>query len=126
MEIPLFPTDQVPRPANEIRIEQIDATVYPDRFRVRVHVRVTPFLERPNLLLVARNQDGVIVAELNIIETMHYDMEFTLHVRNVKESAGEYTLSVDLFYQTRNPPQDQQQKNFVIPEANTWPTYTVT
>lgn len=118
MEIPLFPSDKIPQPANEIRIEQIDAVVYPDRFRVRIHVRVTPFLERPNLLLVARNQDGVIAAELNIIETMHYDMEFTLHIRNIKEPAGEYTLSVDLFYQTRNPPQDQQQITFVIPEAS--------
>ncbi len=118
MDIPLFPTDQIPRPATEIHIEQIDATVYPDRFRVRVHVRVTAFLERPNLLLVARNTEDVIVAELNIIETMHHDMEFTLHIRNVKEPAGEYILSVDLFYQTRNPPQDQKQITFVIPEAS--------
>lgn len=118
MDIPLFPTDQVPRPADEIRIEQIDITPYPDRFRVRIHIRVTPFLERPNLLLVARNKDNVIVSELNIIETMHADMEFTLHIRNVKEPAGEYTLTADLFYQTRTPPQDQKSLSFFIPEAS--------
>ncbi len=118
MDIPLFPTDQIPRPADEIRIEQIDITPYPDRFRVHIRVRVTPFLERPNLLLVARNKDNVIVSELNIIETMHADMEFTLHIRNVKEPAGEYVLTVDLFYQTRNPPQDQKTQPFVIPDAN--------
>ena len=119
MDIPLFPTDQVPRPANEIRIEQLEARVYPDRFRVRIHIRVTAFLERPNILLVARNQDGVVAAELNVIETMHHDMEFTLHIRNIKEPAGEYTLTADLFYQTRNPPQDQSEISFVIPEAQT-------
>jgi hypothetical protein len=118
MEIPLFPTNQVPRPPNEIFIEEIEITPYPDRFRVRIHVRVTAFLERPNLLLVARNKDNVIVSELNIIETMHNDMEFTLHIRNVKDPAGEYTLSVDLFYQTRTPPQDHKTQTFAIPEAN--------
>ena len=118
MDIPLFPTDQIPRPADEIHIEQIDIMPYPDRFRVHIRVRVTPFLERPNLLLVARNKDNVIVSELNIIETMHADMEFTLHIRNVKEPAGEYTLAVDLFYQTRTPPQDQKTQTFVVPEAN--------
>jgi hypothetical protein len=118
MEIPLFPSNQVPKPPDEIFIEAIDIALYPDRFRVRIHVKVTAFLERPNLLLVARNQDNVIVSELNIIETMHNDMEFTLHIRNVKEPAGEYTLSVDLFYQTRIPPQDHKTKTFTIPEAN--------
>src|SRR5262249_27048846 len=118
MEIPLFPTNQVPKSPDEIFIEAIDITPYPDRFRVRIHVKVTAFLERPNLLLVARNQDNVIVSELNIIETMHNDMEFTLHIRNVKEPAGEYTLSVDLFYQTRTPPQDHKTQSFTIPEAN--------
>ncbi|MBI1280041.1 MAG: hypothetical protein GC179_18075 [Anaerolineaceae bacterium] len=118
MEIPLFPTDQIPRPADEIKIEQIEITPYPDRFRVHTRVRVTPFLERPNLLMVARNQDNVIVSELNIIETMHADMEFTLHIRNVKDPAGEYTLTVELFYQTRTPPQDRKTQTFTIPEAN--------
>ena len=118
MDIPLFPSNQVPHPPDEIFIEAIDITPYPDRFRVHIRVRVTAFLERPNLLLVARNADNMIVSELNIIETMHNDMEFTLHIRNVKEPAGEYTLTVDLFYQSRTPPQDHKTQTFVIPEAN--------
>ena len=73
-------------------------------------------------MLVARNKDNVIVSELNIIETMHNDMEFTLHIRNVKEPAGEYTLTVDLFYQTRIPPQDHKTQTFTIPEANAAPS----
>lgn len=121
MEIPLFPSNQVPHPPDEIFIEDIEINPYPDRFRVRIHVRVTAFLERPNLLLVARNKDNVIVSELNIIETMHNDMEFTLHIRNVKDPAGEYNLSVDLFYQTRTPPQDHKTQTFTIPEANAVP-----
>lgn len=92
-------------------------TPYPDRFRVHIHLRVTPFLERPNLILTARNAEDRIVSELNVIETMHHDMEFTMHLRGLANPAGVYTLTVDLFYETRNPPQDRRIETFEIPEA---------
>lgn len=116
MEIPIFPSDTVPQPRDEIRIEQIEITPYLDRFRVHLHIKVTPFQERPNLLLVAHDAQDRIVSELNIIETMHHDMEFTLHIRNVDDPAGVYTLTADLFYDTRNPPQDHQIHTFEIPD----------
>jgi hypothetical protein len=117
MEIPLFPSDQVPQPRDQIRIEEVTVRPYPDRFRVRLHIRVTAFLERPNLLLVVHNEADRIVSELNIIETMHYDMEFTLHIRHVTEPAGVYTLTAELFYETRNPPQDRRIETFIIPDS---------
>jgi hypothetical protein len=115
MEIPLFPADGTLRPRSEVHIEALTVTPYPDRFRVHIHIKVTPFLERPNLLLVARNQENQVVSELNIIETMHHDMEFTLHIRGVEAPAGIYTLNAELFYETRNPPQDQRTEAFEIP-----------
>lgn len=118
MEIPLFPSDQIPQPKERIRIEELTITPYPDRFRIRIHIKVTAFLERPNLLLIAHNEDDLAVSELNIIETMHHDMEFTMHIRNVNDPAGVYTLTADLFYETRNPPQDRMIETFAIPEAN--------
>jgi hypothetical protein len=78
---------------------------------------VTAFLERPNLILVAHDEQDKIVSELNVIETMHHDMEFTMHLRNITEPAGTYTLTADLFYETRNPPQDRRIEAFEIPEA---------
>jgi len=117
MEIPLFPSDSVPYPKEKIHIEELQITPYSDRFRLRIHVKVTPFLERPNLLLVAHNDQDEIVSELNVIETMHHDMEFTMHLRNVADPAGTYTLTADLFYETRNPPQDRRIEVFEIPEA---------
>lgn len=117
MEIPIFPTDRVPRPKDEVQIEEVVITPYPDRFRVHVNVVVTPFMERPNLILVAHNEDDKIVSELNIIETMHHNMEFTLHIRNVTDPAGVYSLTVDLFYETRNPPHDRRVETFIIPSA---------
>lgn len=118
MEIPLFPNDKLPRPRSEIRIERLEATPYPDRVRVLIRLQVTPFQERPNLLLVAHDASDRVVSELNVIETMHCDMEFTMHLRGVNDPAGVYTLTADLFYETRNPPQDRQVTSFVIPDAD--------
>jgi hypothetical protein len=117
MEIPLFDADKVPQPKDKIRIVDLRAIPYPDRYRVFIEVKVTPFRDRPNLLLVMRDLNGKMIGELSIIETMHSEMEFTMHVRNVADPAGEYTLTADLFFETRNPPQDQRRIQFEIPPA---------
>ncbi|MCU0511900.1 MAG: hypothetical protein MUE40_04940 [Anaerolineae bacterium] len=105
----------VPQPRDKIVIERLAATPYPDRHRVHVEVQVTMFLERPNLLLVLRNAQGHIVNELNVIATMHAQMEFTIHIRNVPDPMGDYTLDVEVFYETRQPPQDKKSFAFSIP-----------
>lgn len=115
MEIPLFDSDKIPQPRENIRIEDLRAAPYPDRFRVFLEIKVTAFRDRPNLIVVMRDALGKIVSELNIIETMHADMEFTLHVRNVSDPAGVYTITTDLFFETRNPPQDTRTVTFEIP-----------
>jgi hypothetical protein len=48
---------------------------------------------------------------------MHHDMEFTMHLRNVQDTAGVYTLTAELFYETRNPPKDRRLETFTIPDA---------
>lgn len=116
MEINIFDDPRlVPQPRNLVRIEHLEATPYPDRTRVHLDVRVTPFQERPNLLITARDEAGAIVAELNIIATMHPHMEFTMHLRGKSDTTGDYSLSVELFYETRNPPQDTRIAHFHIP-----------
>jgi len=119
MDIPIFPTDEAPQSRDNVRIEQVEVQPYRDRRRIFIHLKVTAFLERPNLLIVAHDMDDNIVSELDIIETMHHDMEFTMHLRNLvtPDPAGIYSLSVDLFYETRNPPIDRHIESFEIPEA---------
>lgn len=118
MDIQFFDNgDQVPRPRNEIKIESLDATPYPDRFRIFLEIKVTPFQERPNLLVTVHDEEDTLVGELNIIETMHANMEFTLHIRGKDDPAGAYSVSAELFYDTRNPPQDQAVAGFTVPPA---------
>ena len=117
-DIPIFDIgDASPLPKDEVRIDLLEVIPYPDRFRIFIHVRVTPFMERPNLLLTARNEQDRVVSELSIIETMHHDMEFTMHLRGLTEPAGLYTLTAELFYESRNPPQDEKVEAFEVPDA---------
>ena len=116
MDIQFFDNgDQVPQSQDKIRIESAKITPYPDRYRLFAEIKVTPFQVRPNLLLIVRNSDQQVVCELNIIETMHANMEFTLHLRNKDDPAGDYELQVELFFESRNPPQDTQIVEFTIP-----------
>ena len=121
MNLPLYPDGYSPKPPGEIEIETIELVVYPDRRRIFLHLVVTPFTERPNLLIAVRDAEGRIAAELSIIETMHHDMEFTLHLRTPGDTAGDYTLTAELFYETRNPPQSRAETRFSVPGAPAQP-----
>jgi len=119
MEINIFnDSNLVPQPKGKIKIEEFVVTPYPDRFRVKVALKLTPFQERPNLIIVAHRDDGKQVSDLDVIATMHYDNEYTMHIRGVDEPAGNYTLTAELYYESRNPPQDKKQVNFTIPEES--------
>ena len=116
MEINLFnDANLVPQPRHKIRIESFSASPYPDRFRVKVNLKLTPFQERPNLVITARRSDGVQVSDLDVIATMHFDNEFTMHIRGLNEPSGDYTLTAELYYETRDPPQDKCEISFIVP-----------
>ncbi len=119
MEINLFnDASLVPQPKHKVRIEDFCVAPYPDRFRIKINLKLTPFQERPNLVISVCRSDGLLVSDLDVIATMHFDNEFTMHIRGVDDPAGAYTLRAELYYETRNPPQDSCQVDFTIPPEN--------
>jgi hypothetical protein len=96
-DIEFVEPDEVPRPPEAVKIESLNVRVYPDGRRVRVDVKVTPFLERPNLEFSVTNADGQEVASLSIIESMDHTFEMTVHLRGPQPS-GRHTLRGELFY----------------------------
>ncbi len=119
MEINLFnDANLVPQPKHKVKIEDFRVSPYADRFRVKVNLSLTPFLERPNLIITARRADGLQVSDLDVIATMHYDNEFTMHIRGVEDPTGEYVLRAELYYETRDPPQHAREITFYIPPAD--------
>jgi hypothetical protein len=105
-------------PRDQVRVERVEAVPFPDRRRVKLAIDVTPFRERPNLELTIRDADGKIVAGTSVIATMHFKMEFNLHLRGVDDPTGAYTVQVQLYYDDVRSPQDVGEANLVIPPAN--------
>ena len=119
MEINLFnDASLAPQPRHKVKIEDFQVAPYADRFRVKVNLKLTPFQERPNLAITARRSDGLLVSDLDVIATMHFDNEFTMHLRGIDDPAGTYTLTAELYYETRDPPQDKRQIDFAVPSEN--------
>jgi hypothetical protein len=104
-------------PREEVRVERVEAVPYPDRRRVKLQIDVTPFRERPNLELTIRDANGKIVAGTSVIATMHFKMEFNLHLRGVDDPSGDYTVQVQLYYDDVRSPQDVRETSLHIDSA---------
>ncbi len=110
-----FESDESLRPPSEVEITTLSAEPYPDGTRVRLTLRITPFQQRPNLEIYARKVGGPIVAEMSVIESMTPTLEFTLHLRGIAETAGDYILRAELYYADRANPQHSREITFSIP-----------
>lgn len=117
MDVSFFEPSGIPRPKTEVKIEELQVIPYEEGFRVRVNVVVTPFQERPNLVLVIHNEQDQIISELNIIETMHHNMEFTMHLRGISNPVGVYSMTAELFYENRVPAQDKKIIGFKVEQS---------
>jgi len=101
-EIEWVEPDEVPQPPEAVTFESLQARVYPDGRRVRVDVKLTPFLERPNLEFTILNAQGKEVASLSVIESMDHKFEMTAHLRGPLPT-GQHLLRGELFYEPDSP-----------------------
>jgi len=92
-----FPEDNLQRMTpEETRITSLTAEPYPDGYRLRVNIEITPFQKRPQIEVALNDADGEEVASSSIIEPMNWKIEFTMHIRG--ELRNPYTLQAKLFY----------------------------
>src|SRR3990172_4958331 len=92
-----FPEDNLNRMTpQETRITSLSAEPYPDGYRLRVNIEITPFQKRPSLEVLLTDSDGNEVASSSIVEPMSWKLEFTMHIRG--ELKNPYTLVAKLFY----------------------------
>ena len=85
-------------PPQQVRILELRAEPWSeDGRRVRIHLEVTPFLERPNIEVEIANVKGDAVSSISIIETIDARMAFTMHLRG-NPLDGKFTLSASLSY----------------------------
>jgi hypothetical protein len=92
-----LPEDHLQRMTpEETRITALTAQPYPDGYRLRVNIEMTPFQQRPHLEVVLRDADNEEIASSSIVEPLSWKIEFTMHIRG--ELNNPYTLQATLFY----------------------------
>jgi hypothetical protein len=92
-----FPEDNLTRTVpEETKISSLTAQSYPDGYRVRVNIEVTPFQKRPYIEVLLTDSNGAEVASTSIVEPMSWKLEFTMHIRG--ELKNPYTLNARLYY----------------------------
>ena len=58
--INFFESNDVPQPRDKVKIERVDTQPYPDGWRVKVIVEVTPFEDRPSLEIRVRSGARIV------------------------------------------------------------------
>ncbi|MCC6299497.1 MAG: hypothetical protein IT314_09370 [Anaerolineales bacterium] len=96
----------------ETRITSLTAAPYPDGYRVRVNIQVTPFQKRPHIEVVLKDSNGDEVASSSIVEPLGWKLEFTMHIRD-EELKNPYTLEAKLHYPD-GPSQEVQTFSFDV------------
>ena len=92
-----LPEDHLQRAVpEETRITSLTAAPYPDGYRLRVNIEITPFQQRPHLEVVLSDANNEEIASTSIIEPLGWKIEFTMHIRG--ELNNPYTLEARLFY----------------------------
>ncbi len=92
-----FPEDNLQRMTpEETRIVGLNAEPYPDGYRLRVNIEITPYQKRPHIEVLLSDADGEEIASTSIVEPMSWKLEFTMHIRG--ELNNPYTLEAKLFY----------------------------
>jgi hypothetical protein len=113
-----LPEDHLQRATpEETRITSLTAKPYPDGYRLRVNIEMTPFQQRPHLEVVLNDAQNQEVASSSIVEPLTWKIEFTMHIRG--ELKNPYTLEAKLFYPD-GPVSDTQTFTFEVkpPDAS--------
>jgi len=92
-----FPEDNLTRAVpEETHITSLSAEPYPDGYRLRVNIEVTPFQKRPHIEVMLTDAGNNEIASTTIVEPMSWKLEFTMHIRG--ELNNPYSLEAKLYY----------------------------
>ncbi|HMD89841.1 MAG TPA: hypothetical protein VKF38_11820 [Anaerolineaceae bacterium] len=107
----LFTPAEDALPPNEVRFSELRVEQWPDGQRVRIHVDITPFQQRPDLEVTILDSNGREIASTLIVETLENRMVFTMHL--FPDSPGqELSLIAVLSYRDIGP-MDERKVSFI-------------
>jgi hypothetical protein len=112
-----FPEESLSRAApEETQIKNLGVEPYPDGYRLRVSLEVTPFQKRPHIEIAITDCDGEESASTSLVEPMSWKLEFTMHLRG--ELKNPYLLEARLFYPD-GPSAEPRRISFNVAPLNT-------
>lgn len=115
MDLNLVEPEDIPVPPADVRIRGIAVEPLADSRRVRVSVRLTPFLERPTIELAILAPDGETVSRTTVVEADQPEVDLTMHLRSAP-TEGRYVMRGSLAYGSE-PAQDVRETHFSLSEA---------
>ena len=108
-----FPEDNLNRMTpEETYITGLTAEPYPDGYRLRVNIQVTPFQKRPHIEVTLKDSAGEDVASTSIVEPLGWKLEFTMNLRD-EQLKNPYTIEARLYYPD-GPSADPQTFSFDV------------
>jgi len=111
---PLHPAEDA-APPDQVRFTDLHVEPWGDNSKIRVHIRLTPFVKPPNLHIVLTDVREVEVASVSIIENIDFDLVFTIHIRP-PNAEGPFTLIARIEYEETGQV-DEQSLRFKLPEV---------
>jgi hypothetical protein len=116
----MFPSFEDPEtqrmPPSQVRILDLHAEPWPDGRRVRVHLELTPFEQKPNIDLQILTVDGQTAASAAIVECMTFKLVITMHLRSV-DPAGNYSLQAIVSYPDTDPVDSASAAFTILPDT---------
>jgi hypothetical protein len=89
---------ETPKLAPEnVRFEDFHIEPWPDGFRLRIHLQITPFSQFPDIETVITDPLGNEVSRTSIIEMNENRLVFTMHIRS-RQLAGPFTITSAIIY----------------------------
>ncbi|HSB67153.1 MAG TPA: hypothetical protein VLD65_11270 [Anaerolineales bacterium] len=101
----LYDPNEIRLPPEDVRLTQVEVKPLPNGRQVKIHLELTPFMKRPNLEVSITSQAGNEVGHTSILETMHHQLEFTMHLRQV-EPGDELSMETTIYYQKLPEPSE--------------------
>lgn len=89
---------EVPLPPDDVRIKEVVFKPYPDRRRVRMLLKITPFQSPPNIAVVVEDAREREVSSLSIIGATEATMSLTIHIRD-PETEPPITVTMTVGYE---------------------------
>ena len=97
MEITFHNSAELPMPPAQTRICALSAEPWTDGRRVAVDVEITPFQQRPDLLVSICDADGSEVASVAAMQIRQTQVGFTMHLR-LPDTSGQYRVTALIAY----------------------------